>query len=678
MCLMVVGAQAQVDRSKQPQPGPAPKINLGKPASFKLNNGLKVMVVENHKLPRVSASLIIDNKPNSEGNKEGLKSLYSAMMGTGTKSMSKDDFNERIDFLGANVNYGSSSASARSLSKFFPEVMELMAQGLLQPKFEAEEFETQKDRLIEGIKSNAKSAGIIASNVSAALAYGKNHPYGEFATESSVEKVTLADVNKYYESYISPKNAYLVVVGDIKEREVKKLARRLFSDWQADVPPSSSLPSLPKVQYTQINFVDVPNAVQSELYVQNTINLKMADEDYFPVLVTNQILGGSFGSYLNMNLREEHGYTYGARTSTGDDKYASRFYASASVRNAVTDSAIVETFKEIKRIKSEEVSYEDLSNAKNKFAGDFVLRLERPSTIASYALNIETENLPSDFYTQFLKKINAVTKEDIMRVANKYYKTDKMQIVVAGKGVEILTNLENVKIDGKKTPIFFFNKEGDKIERPVYKKEVPEGVTVKSVYNDYIEAIGGEKAVKEVKTIASSGSASVQGMSLSYSTKTTADGKNLTLVQMNGMTLNKQVFNGKTGYSEAQGQHVDYNEEQIKDAKKNSKLFSELKVMENDQLQGIETVDGEDAYVVQTSEDSKDYYSTSTGLKLQTVSSVSQGGQTMINTMGFDDYKTVDGVKIPHLVTINMGPQVIEISMNKVQINEDVSDADFE
>lgn len=228
---MVVGAQAQVDRSKQPQPGPAPKINLGKPASFKLNNGLKVMVVENHKLPRVSASLIIDNKPNSEGNKEGLKSLYSAMMGTGTKSMSKDDFNERIDFLGANVNYGSSSASARSLSKFFPEVMELMAQGLLQPKFEAEEFETQKDRLIEGIKSNAKSAGIIASNVSAALAYGKNHPYGEFATESSVEKVTLADVNKYYESYISPKNAYLVVVGDIKEREVKKLARRLFSDW---------------------------------------------------------------------------------------------------------------------------------------------------------------------------------------------------------------------------------------------------------------------------------------------------------------------------------------------------------------------------------------------------------------------------------------------------------------
>merc|ERR1712224_201444 len=114
-------------------------------------------------------------------------------------------------------------------------------------------------------------------------------------------------------------------------------------------PPSAALPAVPKVQYTQVNFIDVPNAVQSELRVQNTVELKMADEDYFSVLVANQILGGSFGSYLNMNLREEHGYTYGARSYTGTDKYVSRFSASASVRNAVTDSAIVETLKEINR-----------------------------------------------------------------------------------------------------------------------------------------------------------------------------------------------------------------------------------------------------------------------------------------------------------------------------------------
>ncbi|TXK78864.1 pitrilysin family protein [Mesonia sp. K4-1] len=677
MCLMVVGAQAQVDRSKQPQPGPAPKINLGKPASFKLDNGLKVMVVENHKLPRVSASLIIDNKPSSEGNKEGLKSLYSAMMGNGTKKMSKDEFNERIDFLGASVNYSTRGASASSLSKFFPEVMELMAQGLLQPKFDQEEFKTQKERLIEGIKSNAKSAGVIASNVSAALAYGKNHPYGEFETESSVENVTLDDVSKYYENYISPKNAYLVVVGDIKERDVKKLTKKLFSDWKADVPPSGSLPNLPPVQYTQIDFIDVPNAVQSELRIQNTIDLQMADEDYFPVLVTNQILGGSFGSYLNMNLREEHGYTYGARTSTGDDRYASRFVASASVRNAVTDSAIVETFKEINRIKTEKVSYEDLSNAKNKFAGDFVLRLERPSTIASYALNIETENLPSDFYQKFLQKINAVTQEDIMRVANKYYKTSNMQIVVAGKGAEVIENLEKVELNGKKVPVLYFDKEGNKVDKPVLKKPVPEGVTVNTVYDNYIKAIGGKDAINKVKSVSMTGSASIQGMSLSIIRKKTSAGKSLEMVSMNGMTIQKSAFNGEKGYNEAQGQRKDFTEEEVAEAKKDASLFTELSVEKDAKLTGIEKVDGKDAYVVKVSDDKKRYYSTESGLKVKSVTTIEQMGQTAENTTMYGDYKAVNGVKFPHTLNVSFGPQLVDIKMNEVKINEDVKDSDF-
>ena len=410
MCLMVMGAQAQIDRSKQPEAGPAPKINLGKPKTFKLKNGLQIMVVENHKLPRVSASLIIDNKPNSEGNKVGVKSLYSSMMGNGTKSMSKEEFNEKVDFLGASVGYGSESAYASSLSKFFPEVMELMADGLLNPLFTEEEFQDQKDRVLEGLKAGEKSASNIASNVSRKLAFGGNHPYGEFETEESVNNVTLKDVKTYYNNFISPKNAYLVVVGDVDDSDVKKLAKKYLGDWAESTPPSAALPAVPKVQYTQVNFIDVPNAVQSELRVQNTVELKMADEDYFPVLVANQILGGSFGSYLNMNLREEHGYTYGARSYTGTDKYVSRFSASASVRNAVTDSAIVETLKEINRIKTEKVDFEDLNNAKNKFAGDFVLKLESPSTIANYALNIETNDLPKDFYETFLKKINAVTQ----------------------------------------------------------------------------------------------------------------------------------------------------------------------------------------------------------------------------------------------------------------------------
>jgi len=678
MCLMVMGAQAQIDRSKQPEAGPAPKINLGKPKTFKLKNGLQIMVVENHKLPRVSASLIIDNKPNSEGNKVGVKSLYSSMMGNGTKSMSKEEFNEKVDFLGASVGYGSESAYASSLSKFFPEVMQLMADGLLNPLFTEEEFQDQKDRVLEGLKAGEKSASNIASNVSRKLAFGGNHPYGEFETEESVNNVTLKDVKTYYNNFISPKNAYLVVVGDVDDSDVKKLAKKYLGDWAESTPPSAALPAVPKVQYTQVNFIDVPNAVQSELRVQNTVELKMADEDYFPVLVANQILGGSFGSYLNMNLREEHGYTYGARSYTGTDKYVSRFSASASVRNAVTDSAIVETLKEINRIKTEKVDFEDLNNAKNKFAGDFVLKLESPSTIANYALNIETNDLPKDFYETFLKKINAVTQDDILRVANKYFKTDAMQIVVAGKGSEIAENLENITYKGKTIPVFYFNKDGEKVEKPEYNKEVPEGMTVNDVYDAYLKAIGGKEAAEKVNTVAMTGSATVQGMNISFNMKQTNDGKSAQLVSMNGMTLSKNVFDGKTGYAEAQGQKMDYTEEQIADAKASAGLFPELEVSEEAKLIAIEKVDGKDAYVVQASEKTKDYYDTETGLKVQTATTVSQGGQTMTNTTGFEDYKAVNGVKMPHVMKVSFGPQEVDITMSEIKVNEGVSNADFQ
>lgn len=678
LCLTVLGAQAQIDRSKQPQPGPAPKINLGKPRTFTLSNGLTVMVVENHKLPRVRASLIIDNKPHSEGDKVGVKSLYSAMMGNGTKSMTKDEYNEKIDFYGANVGFGSEMAYASSLSKFFPEIFQLMADGLLNPLFTEEEFQDQKDRVLESIKAGEKSASNIASNVSRLLAYGKNHPYGEFGTKESVEGVTLADVKSYYNNFISPKNAYLVVVGDVDDSDVKKLAKKYLGDWSESTPPAGALPSLPKVQYTQVDFIDVPNAVQSELRVQNTIDLQMADEDYFPVLVANQILGGSFGSYLNMNLREEHGFTYGARSYTGADKYASKFTAMASVRNAVTDSAIVETLKEINRIKTEKVSYEDLSNAKNKFAGDFVLDLEDPSTIADYALNIETNDLPKDFYETFLKKINAVTQEDIIRVANKYYKTDQMQIVVAGKGSEIAEKLENLTYNGKTIPVLYYDKDGNRVEKPVYNKAVPEGMTVKNVYDAYFKAIGGRDAAENVESVAMSGSASVQGMNLNFTTKQTKEGKSLQTVTMNGMAISKNVFNGKTGYAEAQGQKMDFTEEQIKDAKANGGVFPELSVSEKAKLTGIEPVNGEDAYVVQTSEKTKEYYNTENGLKVQTVTTQSQAGQTVTNTTGYDNYKAVKGVKFPHTMNVSFGPQEVEISISEIKINEGVSETDFQ
>lgn len=674
-CFLTTAAIAQVDRSKQPEPGPAPKINLGQPDEFTLNNGLKVLVVENHKLPRVSASLIIDNKPHAE-EKPATAALVSSLLGTGTENMSKDDFNEEIDFLGANVNFGSESVYASSLSKFFPRVMELMAEGALKPKFTQEEFEAEKNKQIESLKSINKDVGSIASRVSAALAYGANHPYGEFATVENTEKVSLEDVKGFYKNYFKPANAYLVVVGDVKTSEVKKLAEKNFGSWEAGAPTAQELPQVANVNETQINLVDMPNAVQSELRLQNTIDLKMADEDYFPVLVANQILGGSFGSYLNMNLREDKGYTYGARTSTGADKYASRFVAQASVRNAVTDSAIVESLKEIRRIKTEPVDAEMLENAKSKFAGDFVLRLEQPSTIANYALNIKTNDLDDDFYETFLEKINAVTADDIQRVANKYYQTDNMRIVVAGKASEIAENLEKVEFNGKTIPVKYYNKLGEEIEKP-QAKEVDASVTVEKVYENYIEAVGGRDAVEDVESVVMKAEASVQGMALNLTMKRTMEGKLNQEVSVGGNVMSKQIFDGEAGFVMAQGQKIPYNEDQIKTAKIDANPFPELQVGDAT-LEGIETVEGTDAYVVALNDNYKAYYNVESGLKMQTVQTMSQAGQTMSIPTGYSDYQEVEGVKFPFKMTQAAGPQTFEFNVTEILVNEGISAEDFQ
>ncbi len=677
VCLMTTGAIAQVDRSKQPEPGPAPTINLGEPETFKLDNGLEVLVVENHKLPKVTASLIINNKPHSLGAKPATTSLLAALLGTGTQKTSKDAFNEEIDFLGANISFGSTSASASSLSKFFPRVMELMAEGALTPKFSQTEFDSEKNKLIEGIKSNEKNVGAIASRVASALVYGNNHPNGEFPTVESTETVTLQDVQKYYNTYYAPKNAYMVVVGDIKASEVKKLAEKHFGNWKGATPPEQNLPKVTNVPSTEVNFIDMPNAVQSEIRVSNTYNLKMADDDYFPVLVTNQILGGSFGSYLNMNLREARGYTYGAGSSTGQSKHtAARFTASTSVRNAVTDSAVVEIMKEIRRIKTEPVDDEMLENAKAKFAGDFVLRLESPATIANYALNIKTNDLPENFYETYLQRINAVTPEDIQRVANKYYQTDNMRIVIAGKGTEVVENLEKINIDGKNIPIKYYNNYGVEVDKPNYNQAVDPSITAETVFNNYIQAIGGKSAVDAVESVYMTAEAEIQGQKLNLETKSTASGKFMQAVSMGGMVVSKQVYDGQKGSATMQGQNVEFTEEQLAAIKAEAHPFPEL-IMKNAKVTGIESVEGKDAYAVKISDEATIFYDVETGLKVQTVKTMSQGGQTMTVPTSFGNYQEVNGVKFPFSITETFGPQPIEFKVNSVKINEGVTDADF-
>jgi predicted Zn-dependent peptidase len=665
--------QAQ-DRT-QPKPGPSPVINIKKPQSFTLPNGLQVLIVENHKLPKVSFSLNIDNTPYAEGSKKGVSSLTSSLIGNGSMKVSKDAFNEEIDFLGADLSFYASGASGSSLSKYSGRILELMADGALNPNFTQEEFDKEKDKLLENLKTQEKSVAAVAGRVQNVLAFGKDHPYGEFLSEETIKNVSLADVENNYNTNFVPENAYLVIIGDIKFKETKKAVEKLFGSWAKASAPSMKYTDPVNVQYSQINFVDMPNAVQSEISLQNTVNLKMTDPDYFATIVANQILGGDFNSYLNMNLREAHGWTYGARSSIGGSKYISTFRASTQVRNAVTDSAVVEFFKELKKIRTEKVTDEMLSNVKAGYVGKFVMQIEKPQTVAGYALRIKTQGLPEDFYENYIKNINAVTADDVLAVAKKYFLEDNIRVVIVGKGSEVLPGLEKLKI-----PMFYFDKFGAPSSKPVMKKAAPAGVTVKSVLDNYIKAIGGEKAVKGVKTIAMTGSTTIPQAPapLTFTSKVDSKGKMMVELAMGTMSLMKQVVNEKEGYASQQGQKKKLEGEALTKAKAGAVPFEELTFATKTDLllTGIEPINGSDAYALKNG-DATLYYDVKTGLKVADSETQDQGGKKVTMMTYYNDYRDVKGIKVPFNIIKNVGIE-LDIKIADVKINEGVSDADFQ
>ncbi|WP_246284960.1 M16 family metallopeptidase [Winogradskyella wichelsiae] len=679
--IMAIGANAQVDRSQPPVAGPEPEISIDKPEEFTLKNGLKVLVVENHKLPRVSYSLRIDNNPISTGKKAGVESLIGSMLGNGTTSISKDTFNEEIDFLGASLNFGISGGFASSLTKYSDRILELMADAAINPLLTEEEFDKEKTKLLEGLKADAKSADAIAGRVGSALSYGTKHPYGEFVTEETINNVSFGDAVAFYEKHFNPNNAYLVVIGDVDFKDVKKQIKKYFKDWSKSIDVNNTVPKpSANVQYTQINFVDVPDATQSNLSITNNVELKMNDEDYHAALITNNILGGGGEGYLFKNLREEHGYTYGAYSRLGTDRYgASRFNATAKVRNAVTDSAVVEALKEINRIKTEPVDPQLLKDAKAKYVGNFVMALERPQTIANYALNIKLNDLPEDFYTTYLQKINDVSVEDIQRVANKYFKSDNLRIIVVGNGADVIDNLEKTGI-----PIMYFDEYANKTEKPVFSKPLPAGLTAEAVISNYVTAIGGEENLNKVKSIFMNADVTIQGAPFKpkATVKQMVPNKSFMEITAEGMgSLMKQSFNGESGYIVQQGQKIDMDDKTLADKKAEKGLFPELFFEASALgLESIVTIDGADAYKVKVTKNevaSYRYYETTTGYLLRTEETAEMGGQTMTTITDYSNYKEVSGVMLPSTMKVATGPQVLAFETTEVKINEGVTDADF-
>ncbi len=665
-----IAVNAQIDRTKMPKPGPDPEVKLGKPVKITLKNGLKVIIVENHKLPRVSTSLSIDNKPYYEGEIAGVSSMMGSLLGRGTSNITKDEFNEKVDFLGANVSFYSSGAFASSLTKYFPEILELMADGVKNSQFTQEEFDKEKQITLDNIKSNEKSVTAAARRVENVLTYGKNHPFGEFTSKESVEKITLDDVKNNYNTYYKPNHAYLVIEGDVNPKKVKKLVKKVFSDWQKGDIPNYEMPAAENVATTEINFINMPNAVQSEIAVINNIDLTLGDKDYYAALMANNILGGGGTARLFMNLREDKGYTYGSYSSLRQNRYAGTFRATASVRNVVTDSSVVEILKEINKIRYKKVSAEELKNSKEEYIGGFVMDVQKPRTVANFALNIERYNLPDDFYANYIKNIKAVTLDDVQNAAIKYFKGNKARIVITGKAIDVLKNLEKTDY-----VIKYFDKYGNPTEKPEMTMPIPEGVTAATVVDKYMEAIGGKDKVMEVKSVMMTSTAKVQGVDVTSVDKMASPNKMSKVITGMGRVFQKIIFDGEKGYQEVQGRRMDMTPDQLKEFKTITLPFTDL-AYKTGTLDRIELVDGVNYYVIKNGT-TEVFYDVKTGLKAKEVKSVKTPQGEVQVPQTFSNYKAVNGVLFPYAIGTKMGPMDLNFTITEIKINEGVSDEDF-
>ncbi|MDC3337550.1 insulinase family protein [Flavobacteriales bacterium] len=691
-----LNAQVVIDRTKAPEPGPAPKISIGKADKFILENGLTVIVVENHKLPKVSFQLTIDMDPLLEGDKVGYSEMAGNLISAGTTNKPKSTIDEEIDFIGATLSTYSNGIFASSLTKHQDKLLSLVSDMLLNPAFPIEELDKQKNQTLSELKSAKTNPNAIIGRVGNALKNGKNHPYGEIQTKAHVESITIEDCKNFYNTYFRPNIAYLVIVGDITTDGAKDLANKYFGKWEKAEVPQHKYDQPTADWSTRVAFVNKPGAVQSVISITYPIDLKPGSEDELTAKVANAILGGGvFSGRLMQNLREDKAFTYGARSSIRSGRLVGSFNASASVRNEVTDSAVHEFMYELNKMANEKVTEEELALVKNNMNGTFALSLENAQTIARFALNIERYNLPADYYEKYLERLAAITIDDIQKVAKKYVKPENAIILVVGNKDECANKLAKFAAS-KKVELFDFQANAI-TEKPA--KKIPQGLTGNQVMEDYLMAITNEttmkgvlKKYKKLKSMTTIASAKVDQMGQTFTIQMTSKSKSpdksfveLKIVEM-GMVVEKTVYNKGKGIStNMQTGKKELEGEDLEKGKLQAMLDKNVKLKElgySLKLIGIEEFNEQDVYklaVFSKQGDIKyEYFDVNSKLKVfSTASDKSPTGEEVMSSQELKDYKEVNGMLHPHKMIMVSGSQEIEFNVSKIETNVKIDDNEF-
>jgi zinc protease len=429
-------------RKSAPAPLAPVAFNIPQPFETTLPNGLKVVVFENKKLPLVNFRLIFRSGDIYEpADSVGLNSAIASMLSEGTESYSSKQLAEEIERLGAHLGASSgsdtTSISASSLTLYSSDILRLMAEMLLKPSFPEEELDLYRRNTIEGLKFQRSQANFLADEQVSRIIFG-SHPYSKVSpTAEDIEKITREKLVAYQAKTFIPNNAVFIIVGDVERDEIIKEIEDKFGEWESGKIDDFAFDTVPERSERTLTIVDRKGSAQSNIVLANPA-IERNHEDYFRVLVMNQILGAGASSRIFMNLREEKGYTYGAYSKFDMRRLAGAFEATAEVRTAVTGDSLKEFFYELNRIRDEKVSEIELQDAKNFLTGVFPIRAETQEGLTTLLVQKQIYNLPDDYLETYRDKINEITIEDVETAAKKYISPENMAIVIVGDAEDIL------------------------------------------------------------------------------------------------------------------------------------------------------------------------------------------------------------------------------------------------
>lgn len=690
---------AQIDRTKAPKPAPPPTVSIGDHQSFTLANGLRVIVVENRKLPLVSLQMRFDIPPMAQGAQAGYIELMGDLLAAGTAKHTKADIDRQVDRLGAQLATSSEGAYASVLKKHLGTLLPLFAEVVRNPAFTDEEFQKARKRLMSEVKQRRDDPSAIAEAVGRSAIYGRNHPYGELATEKSIQRLTRELPAAYHAKYFRPESGYLVFVGDITEKEARALAKQHFGDWKpakrytvVNEDGTQTIEGIGEVRFLErpvtpsgprrVMLVDRPGAAQSVIRVGFPLNLQPKDVRALPAQVMNTILGGGvFNARLMQNLREDKGWTYGCYSTLDADRFNGHFHAGASVRTAVTDSAVAELMKELERMRAGRVTDEELQLAKSYMAGSFARSLEDPRTIARFALNTYLNELPKDHYATYLKRLEAITAEDVQAAAEAFLHPDNAVILVVGDKKKLMARLAPLSWNPSQ-PVIELDADGNLFVEEF--ERVP-GLTAEQVIEKHLAAIGGRDAAGRIKDMRMALATEIAGTPLEVTQWYGPEGQFRSQAMANGAVIQEEAYDGERAMRKGPQGTVELEDADLAELRFNGHPVPELAYapeVERIIVSGRTAIDGKPVIklhlVLNAGGTVGDYFDERTGLKLRRVEQRSVDGKPLMITSDYLDYQPAGGVLFPRTIIQSGGPMGdVTLRVTAIDLNTGLKPAFF-